>query len=660
MVNKSYYLGGDLSVSTYLLGKTLTHKGILYICINGCDKLSIENLNMPQLNAANHYNGPMMVLAGPGSGKTTVIIHRIKNLIEKYGVSPENILVITFTKAAAVEMKNRFLEISGSKSVSIGTFHSLFYRIISLYYNYGLDSVLKEDERKGIIKNISIKLGANLDEETLQTISGEISYIKNDMIEPCNYHSMEVSDKVFQEIYDAYEEVKAQHGKLDFDDMMVKCYELLSSNENVLNKWKNRYRYILIDEFQDINKIQYECIRLLAAPENNIFIVGDDDQSIYRFRGARPEFLLRFPDEYKEAQTSLLNINYRSTEHIINLCNTIIKQNTIRYGKDIKGTGRTGETPRILRSEDIESEAVFITNKIMEMSKKTDYSKMAVIYRVNIQSRAFIDTFVNNNIPFQVKDEAPSIYEHWICKDILAYLALSLDINCSDEAARIMNRPTRYINSAYIKEAKRSKGKNVITSLLENNKLQIWQKTRVTELVFYLDAIKKRKPYDAYRYIRDAVGYNNYILSYSEYRKIRPKGLFEVLDELQEGAKSFDDIETYLGHVEIAKEAAKDNTKRKEKPTGVTLSTMHGVKGLEFETVFIISAVGGLIPHEKSKSPDEIEEERRLFYVGATRARDMLYISIIKNRYENEVKPTEFLSGILKNPAQNEARKEKM
>lgn len=594
----------------------------------------------------------MMVLAGPGSGKTTVIIHRIRNLIERYGVLPENILVITFTKAAAEEMKNRFLELSGKRSVSFGTFHSLFYRIISLYYNYSLESVIKEEERKGIIKSIAVKLGANFDEETLNTISGEISLIKNDMIELENYHSMEVSDKVFQEIFLAYEEFKERHLKLDFDDMMVKCYELLSTNDIILNKWKNKYKYILIDEFQDINKIQYECMRLLAAPENNIFIVGDDDQSIYRFRGARPEFLLHFPKEYPNTETAVLNTNYRSTEHIIKLCNTIIRQNKVRYGKDIEGTGRTGQSPRVIKCEDIESEASCVTNKIMELSKTTDYSEIAVIYRVNIQSRAFIDTFVNNNIPFQVKDEAPSIYEHWICKDILAYLALSLDSTLNEEAARILNRPTRYINTAYIKEARRDKSKSVIESLLENKKLQAWQKVRVKELVFYLEAIKKRKPYDAFKYIREAVGYNNYIHSYAEYRKIRPKGLFEVLDELQEGAKSFEDIEAYLGHVEIAREAAKDKSKKKEKLSqGVTLSTMHGVKGLEFDVVFIVSAVSGLIPHEKSRTADEVEEERRLFYVGSTRARDLLYISIIKNRYENEVTPTEFLNGILQNPA---------
>jgi len=609
-------------------------------------------LNAAQVEAANHFGGPMMVLAGPGSGKTTVIINRVINLLEKYRVEPENILVITFTKSAATEMKSRFLKLSNSPSgrgVIICTFHSLFYRIISKQHDYGLDSVLEESERKAVIKNIAVKLGAAFDDDTIATVMKEISYIKNDMLEPENYHSLEISDTLFQDILRFYEEYKTRRGKLDFDDMMIKCHELLTGSEAALAVWRKRFKYILIDEFQDINKIQYECIKLLAAPENNLFIVGDDDQSIYRFRGARPEFLLHFPREYKNAKQTLLNINYRSTENIIRLCNTIIEQNSVRYGKALRGTGRSGNSPMLIRNDDIDTEAAAVTKRIIKLSERIPYSEMAVVYRVNIQSRAFIDSFVNNNIPFQVKDEAPSIYEHWICKDITAYLALSQDAYLFDEAARIINRPTRYINTAYIREAKKHKDRGLIESLLANNKLKHWQRNRVTELVMQLSMLKKRKPCDAYKYIREIADYNEYIRSYCQYKKIRTDGLFEVLDELMEGAKPFDDIASYIGHIEMAKEAAKDKSREKDKPAaGVTLSTMHGVKGLEFSAVFIISAVSGLIPHERSKSPAEIEEERRLFYVGATRAKDLLYISIIKNRYENKVEPTEFLDVVQK------------
>ncbi|MDR1688932.1 MAG: ATP-dependent helicase [Clostridiales bacterium] len=613
-------------------------------------------LNSAQETAVNHLNSPMMVLAGPGSGKTTVIIRRAKALIEKYGVNPDNILVITFTKAAALEMKSRFESVSNARGVFISTFHSLFYKIISAYSDYRTNNVVLEDERKAVIKNLAVKVGANLDEETLQTVSSEISFIKNDMISLADYHSMEVSDSTFQDIYNAYEDYKKYHNKIDFDDMMVKCYELLSENSNALEKWRGKYKYILIDEFQDINKIQYECVRLLASPENNLFIVGDDDQSIYRFRGARPEFLLHFPSEYPNTETVVLDINYRSTEKIIGLCNRIINKNKIRYGKDIKGTGRGGEMPRILISEDTEAEAVTVTNRILEFSRHMPYSEMAVVYRVNIQSRAFIDSFVNHNIPFQVKDEAPSIYEHWICRDITSYLALALDKTRKDEAARIINRPTRYINTAYINEAKKAKDDFLIGSLISNKKLQQYQKARLSELLFQLGAMKNFKPYAAFKFIRETIGYNSYITSYSEYRKIRPKGLFEIIDELQEGAKSFEKIEDYLGHVEIAKEAAKVKPINRDKPQGVVLSTMHGVKGLEYKVVFIISAVNGLIPHEKSKTADEIEEERRLFYVGATRAKDFLFISFIKNRYENEATPTEFLEDMYK-PVSKEVKK---
>lgn len=612
--------------------------------LSGVLKL-IDHLNEVQRNAVIHNKGPMMVLAGPGSGKTTVIIHRVKYLIEEYNVSPRQILVVTFTKAAASEMKKRFLELTGAgrTNVTLSTFHSLFYRIIK--GNYDLDSVVREDERKMVIKNIFVKLGVSIDEETVTNVMNEMGYITNNLIPVQEFSSAEISDENFSKVCAAYEEYKTARNKIDFDDMMIKCHELFLSNPDILKLWQDKFEYILVDEFQDISKIQYECLKMLADKEKNLFIVGDDDQSIYSFRGSRPEFLLNFSEEYPQTQRVILNINYRSNESIIKLCNRIISRNKARHVKEMKGTGRVGEPPKIIYCDDTESEAKIITDKIRELSREIPLTEMAVIYRVNLQSRAFIDIFINENLPFTIKDQTPSIYEHWVVKDIIAYLRLSQNRNLPEEGARIINKPSRYINNSFVREALQN-GK-FFDYLLTSPYLKPYQKGRIDELLFYLNAISKRTPYDAYKYIRNSVGYSDYILSYCEYRKIKHNGLFEILDELQEGSKNFETINEYIEHVEKARESGKKKEIGERKTEGITLSTMHSAKGLEYEAVFVISAVEGIIPYEKSSEPSEIEEERRLFYVGATRAKNYLYISVVRNKNGQEMQPTPFLSEIV-------------
>lgn len=610
-------------------------------------------LNKNQQIAMSHGDGPMMVLAGPGSGKTTVITYRIKNLIDQYGVKPWEILVITFTKASAEEMRQRFFRIMEGNpvagKVTLGTFHSFFYRIIASRYGYRVENIFQEDERRTILKNIIYKLNLGGDDDYIQSIINELSFVKNELID-IQYHSpMNLGAEDFINIYNAYEEFKIKHNKIDFDDMMVKCHKLLLTEDKALKYWQDKYKYILIDEFQDINKIQYECIRLLAASRNNLFVVGDDDQSIYRFRGARPEFLLDFPNDFAQTEKIILDTNYRSTDYIIKLCNLVIAKNKFRYSKDISGTQKAGSVPSLLRSPDIDSEAVLVANRIVRLSETIPFHEMAVAYRTNIQARAFIDVLMNLNIPFQIKDEAPGIYEHWACRDILAYMKLSKNQSADEEAARIINKPKRYISKDLMAAAKKRGG--VLHGLLTAPNLKMWQLSRVEELLFYLQAITRRKPYDAFKYIREAVGYNDYIVDYAEYKHIKPQGLFEIMDELQEGAKAFDTIESYIEHVENAILSSRENrsSKNQDRQKGVTLTTLHSAKGLEFEAVFIISAVDGLIPYEKSRTDAEIEEERRLFYVGMTRAKSILYISIIKNRYEKDVKPTPFLDGVIKN-----------
>ena len=608
----------------------------------------MKQLSEGQRAAVMHGLGPMMVLAGPGSGKTTVIIHRVNYMITEMHIDPSKILVITFSKSATEEMRRRFISLTGNAGagVTFSTFHALFYRIIrSRYMPQG---IIDEAERREAIKNILNAMDPETDDEFLQSVSNEISILKNDLIDLDLYYPISMGADEFRKTVRAYESYKEQKGSIDFDDMLVKCYEMLTDKRQ-LRIWQEKYPYILVDEFQDICYAQYKCICLLAGKQGNLFIVGDDDQSIYRFRGARPEFLLRFPEDFPGAQ-AVLDINYRSTEPVIHFCNNVISRNKTRYSKIMTGTKRKGPEPVIIKSENANAEAVEIGRRVKsKLAKGHPPEDIAVIYRVNMQARSLTDAFTNLNIPYQVKDEASSIYEHWISKDIYAYLRLSYDRNAGNCCLRIINKPKRYISSAALALAKKGK-QGLIANLYNQKQLQVWQLARIEELIFNLNNISKRRPSDAIKYIRDIVGYKDYLDEYGQYRKIGISGLIEVLNELQEAAEPFLKNTEFTAHMENAAIASKNRKKgsiKEGQPSGVLLSTMHSAKGLEFETVFIAGAVEGSIPHEKSKTEPEIEEERRLLYVGLTRAKRNLYISIIRKRYETEVKPTRFLQGLI-------------
>lgn len=613
-------------------------------------------LNDKQLEAVSHLNGPMMVLAGPGSGKTTVITYRVKQLIMEYNIFPERILIITFTKASSEEMKLRFKNIVSenniySNKVTFGTFHSIFFRIIRSSLGYKLENVLKEDERKILLRNIinSLKIEYEDEDEFLRDISSEISLMKNELIDAKYHNTMVCSSDDYRLIVNKYEEFKQDNRKIDFDDMLCICWKTFQEDKQCLEWWQKKYDYILIDEFQDINRVQYETICLLAQKHHNLFIVGDDDQSIYKFRGARPEFLLKFPKDFEDVKTVILDTNYRSTDNIIALANKTIVYNKDRYNKDIEGTKLKGKEPILLKSEDIETESLLIAEHIKKLhTHGLPWSSIAVIFRTNIQARAFVDKFMDMNFPFFMRDEMPNIYDHWIAKDLLSYIKLSLDLNKNDDLERIINKPKRYISKMLIQEAKKKSG-SLLYNLSNLKDTQIWQRTRLEELEYYLHAIKKRNTFEAFKYIRVIVDYDEYIKQYATFRKIGVKGLFEVADELKEAAKKYETHEEFLTHVDDFISELKNQRVIKKETTqkdAITLSTMHGAKGLEFDAVFISTVVEGVIPHEKSKTIAEIEEERRLFYVAVTRAKQLLYISTINSRYEDKTTRSQFLEEI--------------
>ncbi|WP_250277418.1 ATP-dependent helicase [[Clostridium] colinum] len=608
-------------------------------------------LNKSQTEATLHNKGPMMVLSGPGSGKTTVITYRIKNLIENLGVLPKDILVITFTKAASEEMKERFNSICDySYNVSFGTFHSYFFRIIREYYKYDLANVLDDNEKIDIIRKILLENEISSDnyEELVQDIISEISLVKNEIINPIYYNSKCINSSSFTDIYNEYEQIKTQNKKIDFDDMLVICYNTIKKDAQLRQFWKNKYKYVLIDEFQDINRVQYECIKMLVPKDDNIFVVGDDDQSIYGFRGSRPEFLLSFHKDFSYAKKVVLNVNYRSTNQIINLCNNIIDDNKNRYKKNIIGTDKSFKPPVLIRAYDTYEEGKKIIEKIQILKKTYPLDEIAIIYRTNLQTRAIVEKLIDYNIEYQLKDKIPSIYDHFIAKDIIAYIKLSIDKSDNESFVRIANKPKRFLSKDIISNAVNicKDKESALEYLYCKADLKSWQLENINNLLFHLGKIKGKSSYDAIRYIFNNVGYEDYLEDYANFKNIGIKGLLEISNEILESSKGYDNLENFLDYLNNIKNEIIKKDKNNQK--GVVLTTMHSAKGLEFDVVFVIGCIDGVIPHEKSKTYEEIEEERRLFYVALTRAKKLLYISILKTKYDNNVIPSRFLNKLIK------------
>lgn len=606
-------------------------------------------LNEKQKEAVSYFKGPMLVLAGPGSGKTTVVTHRVKYLIENYSVIPSSILVITFTKAAANEMKERFnaMNVLGGERVTFCTFHALFFRILRVYCGYTLDSILNEEEKWNYLKNMLSESEIETDDEEsyINDFLTETMLMKNELMDIHNYTASSMPDDDFKYMYKKYENYKARNEKIDFDDMIYICHKVLLENKEVLEMWQNRYKYILIDEFQDINKGQYECIKMIAQPENNVFAVGDDDQSIYSFRGARPDFILDFPKSFNGAKKVVLDINYRSTDSIIKLSERIIKNNKNRYEKEIKGTDKKGKIAILLKPENPTEEAEIISEKIQKLNEKgIPLGEIAVIYRTNMQGSNFARCFGDKNIPYNLKDSILNIYEHFIARDIISYMRFSEDITRNSDFIRIMNKPKRYISRDTISEAQKLSGP-LIKTLYQIPTLKTFQEKRIDELLSHIYQIRKRKPYEAVKYIRNIVAYDDYLQDYADYRKTNILALREIADEITEAAKDKETFQEFFDYIDELSNRLKDDKNKTGKSieNAVTLSTMHSAKGLEFDTVFIPSVVEDIVPHEKSSTPQEIEEERRLFYVGVTRAKNRLYISEIVERHDKKMKRSRFI-----------------
>ncbi|WP_372994978.1 ATP-dependent helicase [Lutispora sp.] len=617
-------------------------------------KSKLQRLNKEQLEAVRHFNGPCLVIAGPGTGKTTIITHRVLYLIKEYRVKPHEILVVTFTKAAAKEMENRFFMLSNyqneCKGVTFGTFHSIFFKILRAYNDYRLEDLIDEKEKHFVVKSIIKGLGHNFyeDEQTIESIISEMSYIQNTLIDIEDFKSSSVDNNIFKDIRREYEKYKNINRKYDYDDMLSHCYKLLLNNEKILDSIREKYKHILIDEFQDINKIQYEIMRMIAYPRNNIFIVGDDDQSIYSFRGADADIMFQFSRTYKAVPKIILRYNYRSHRAIINSAMSLIGNNKNRYEKNFVTTKSMGINPYVVRVEDFEEEAKVISEKIKNMVKQgAKYSDFAVIYRTNLQSRAFVDAFTIANIPYVSYDGLASIYNHWLLKDILSYFKASLGIDTNNSLLRIINKPNRYIARHVIEESLNKDG-DLIENIIKSGLLNELQVRGLYQLKDSLLRIKDMQTSKAAKYIRSFIGYEEYVREYAHAKSIDFRLFKDLMEEISSSAEKFANISDYIQHVNNILESVGNRYKDKSNNNAVSLMTMHKAKGLEFEQVFISGAVDGIIPYlkEENITSADLEDERRLFYVAMTRAKAVLHIFVPKQRFSKKVSPSRFIGEI--------------
>ena len=604
--------------------------------------------NQAQKKAVTHGKGPCLVLAGPGSGKTLTIVNRIKYLIEEYKVRPEEILVVTFTRFAAAEMKSRLCTLMGRKDLPVtsGTFHGIYYGILKWAYRMGQQNILSEEEKYQILRAaVSREKMEIFDEEDfIQDLAAEIGRIKNNRIDPDEFVSEKCSADAFRNIYREYERQRKKLKKIDFDDMLVLCYELFASRPDVLAQCQKKFRYILIDEFQDINRIQYDVIRMLAKPEDNLFVVGDDDQAIYGFRGADSSLMFRFREDYPGAEQILLGMNYRSTANIVRNSLKVIGHNEKRFEKDLRAERDNGACLHVQEVRDPNEEAQYILD---EIEKRTEagvrQEDIAVLFRIHTDARPVVEALLERRISFQMKEHLPNLYNHFIAKDIQAYFRMALGERKRQDFLQVMNRPKRYIGRDSIAGS--------AVSFEEMRKFYCdkeWMMNRIDQFEWDVKMLRKMAPYAAIQYIRKRIGYDDFLKDYALTHNVNKADLFEVLSEIEEAAKPYASLEEWFGHVQEYTEALRlKERQRSLKQDGVRLMTIHAAKGLEFDTVFLIEANEGRIPYKKAKTEQETEEERRLFYVAMTRAKEVLKICYVKTKNGKETSPSRFVEELL-------------
>lgn len=595
-----------------------------------------------QTDAISHVDGPMLVVAGPGSGKTTVIARRIKYLIESAGVSPADILVITYTRAAAGEMEQRFYKISSSSyRVTFGTFHSIFFWIIKTAYNLNNSCVISEIEKRNIVDGLLRKMSLQYEnkEEVISSILSQVSLVKCDMLDIDSYYSTDMPEEQFRQLYKLLNQEMKKNRKIDFDDMMVVCYELLTSRKDILAKCRNIFKYIMVDEFQDCNKLQYVLLRLLAGDRGNVFVVGDDDQSVYGFRGARPEIMHQFVKDYPDAVQVVLGMNYRCDSDITRASSMLIGRNKKRFSKLLRSNNNDKGIVKVLYvRDDMEQINALLKNMDEHVKSGVSLENQAVLYRTNMQPGRLAIRLNRMGVPFCMKDAMPNLFEHFVIRGLLDYMRLAMGDCSRSVVLGIINKPGRYISrDVFVKDPVD----------FDDIRWRIRDKDYAVEkldkLMYDLKLLRKMRPFAACNFIRKGIGFDDYVKWYSEQNNLDVTALEDIMDEF---ADLISDISSYgelFMFIEEYNNIHNDNSKEKK---GINLMTFHSAKGLEFDVVYIIDFVEGVAPYKKAATAAELEEERRMVYVAMTRARHELYIYSPKQRGTREQSISRFAKDI--------------
>ena len=602
------------------------------------------NCNPAQKRAIEHEKGPAYVIAGPGSGKTFVIIQRIISLIRK-GVDPGSILTITFTKAAAIEMQQRFIKETDSMypEVLFGTFHSIFYHILDT----GRLSIIRESEKYKILSHVLH--GKDYDGEIIKLILSEISRLKNSGGNANDRDKSVPFYEDFPEIMHEYASILKEQNLIDFDDMVLQCRDYLIKRPDIRGKWQERLRYIQIDEYQDINMAQFEVVKLLLSKERNLFVVGDDDQSIYGFRGSNPKLMLGFRDYFEDSKEIILDTNYRCAPKILEASKLVINENKVRFKKNIRA-GINSNTGLITGKafKEKSEQYRYIINEIKAFSKDTDgnvkkkdLSDISIIVRTNMEATIIAKMLNDADVPCSYKERMIFLHEKPPVKDIISYMAFIFDGQKRSDFLRIMNKPVRYISRSALND-ERIDEKDLLVYYAKQSKLNMT--TTVQKLFKDLKLMSKLSPRGAIRFIRGYMGYDKYLKDkYCCNDRILQEYMKDLDDfeKLCESFMDYSDIKEYTDQLNKQLEDMK-NVRVTDKK-GVRVMTMHASKGLEFKKVYLPDLNEGIIPSRKSITDEEIEEERRMLYVAMTRAKEELHLSYVEGTKENPMRISCFL-----------------
>lgn len=586
--------------------------------------------NEEQKLAITHESGPVLCLAGPGSGKTFVLTHHIRYLILEKQIDPYQILVITFSKAAATEMQQRFTALMEDNyyPVRFGTFHAIFFQILSRFCGYSQKDILTIPQKKKYLKTALLQMNyqGKEDIDSVETILQQIAYVKNSA-DPDAIRKTGQDIPQFEEIYRHYERIIRQEHALDFEDMMLLCRRLFLTRPAVLEEYRKEIRYVLIDEYQDINPIQYEIIKLLVEPHQNLFAVGDDDQSIYGFRGSNPEIMLQFKRDFPGAAIIPFRMNYRSTNKIVEKASQLIRGNKNRYEKNISAA-KEGDGVFFCPYASKEEEYEDLLKQLRQAQTDGTISNCACLFRTNMDASYLAEYLLKEKIPYSMKEKPYNPYDHFICKDFLHYLHLKEGDRNIRDFVPVMNRPLRYLSREALFGDMVDFGQ-----LLSFYRDKPYMKKNIQKLEYDLERMKKMDVFAAVNYIRKGIGYDEYLRKTAAERNEPAENYLKIADELQKRFALYSTVKDLEYHIENYRDIGK-NQSRQDNPDGVKIMTYHASKGLEFETVYLPDCNEGTIPHKKSSTTGQIEEERRLFYVAMTRAKDnlrILYVEVNKN-----------------------------